>query len=89
MAESNTKSTEITQNVGKIGRAELLNISSELLENLKGRISQARFKAYDTDPIKLQYIRVLIQAVQIHNTILRDEELDDIKTRLEALEAVK
>lgn len=89
MVNSNIKSTEITQNVGKIGRPELLNISSYIVENLKGRISQARFKASDTDPIKLQYYRVLIQAVQIHNTILRDEELEDIKTRLEALEAMK
>jgi hypothetical protein len=71
----------------KIDRNELLKMSSWLVENLQGRLSRPRFIVQDTDPVKLQYYRVLIQAVQTHNSILRDEELDDIKTRMALIEA--
>jgi hypothetical protein len=75
------------QFVKKIDRNELLKMSSWLVENLQGRLSRPRFIVQDTDPVKLQYYRVLIQAVQTHNSILRDEELDDIKTRMALIEA--
>ncbi len=83
--------TEITDNyyqiAKKIDRKELLKMSSWLVDNLQGRLSKARFIVKDSDPVKLQYYRVLIQAVQVHNTILKDEELEDIRARMELIEA--
>lgn len=83
--------TQITDNnaqiAKKIDRNELLKMSSWLVDNLQGRLSKPRFIVQETDPVKLQYYRVLIQAVQTHNSILKDEELDDIKTRMALIEA--
>ena len=78
---------ETPRNAKKIDRAELLNISSWLVDNLRGRLSKPHFVVKDSDPVKLQYYRVLIQAVQSHNSILRDEELEAVKDRLAVLEA--
>ena len=86
-----TLMTQITDNnaqiAKKIDRNELLKMSSWLVDNLQGRLSKPRFIVQETDPVKLQYYRVLIQAVQTHNSILKDEELDDIKTRMALIEA--
>lgn len=84
MAEKPSNSIQI---VKKISRAELLNISSWVVENMKGRLSKARFIEQRGDPIKLQYFRVLVQAIQAHNAILKDDQLDDIEKRLAALES--
>ncbi len=89
--KENTLMDEITDNntliAKKIDRCELLKMSSWLVENLQGRLSRPRFIVQDTDSVKLQYYRVLIQAVQTHNAILKDEELEDIKTRMALIEA--
>jgi hypothetical protein len=73
--------------VEKIDRAKLLCMSSWLLEDLRGRLARARFVEKEGDPIKLQYLRVMVQAVQAHNTILKDEELENIKARIALIEA--
>ena len=77
----------IPQNAKKINRSELLNLSSWLVESLQGRLSKPRFIVQDSDAVKLQYFRVFIQAVQAHNAILKDEDLEDIKKRLELIES--
>jgi hypothetical protein len=77
----------IPQNAKKINRSELLNLSSWLVESLQGRLSKPRFIVQDSDPVRLQYFRVFIQAVQAHNAILKDEDLEDIKKRLELIES--
>ena len=77
----------IPRNAKKINRSELLNISSWLVECLQGRLSKPRFIVQDSDAVKLQYFRVFIQAVQAHNAILKDEDLEDIKKRLELIES--
>jgi hypothetical protein len=77
----------IPQNAKKINRSELLNMSSWLVESLQGRLSKPRFIVQDSDAVKLQYFRVFIQAVQAHNAILKDEDLEDIKKRLELIES--
>lgn len=84
MAENDSDNTLIAK---KIDRTELLKMSSWLVENLQGRLSKPRFIVQDSDPVKLQYYRVFVQAVQAHNAILRDEELEDIKTRMALIEA--
>lgn len=84
MDESND---DITTLAKKIDRAELLKRSAWLVDSLHGRLSKPKFMVYDNDPVKLQYYRVFIQAVQAHNAILKDEELEDIKARMELIEA--
>ncbi len=73
--------------VEKINRAKLLDISSWLVEDLRSRLDTERFREREGDSTKLQYLRVFVQAVQAHNSILKEEDLDDIKTRIELLEA--
>lgn len=84
MDENNEDITPIAK---KIDRNELLKKSSWLVDNLHGRLSKPRFVVQENDPVKLQYYRVYIQAVQAHNAILKDEELEDIKARMELIEA--
>lgn len=79
-------SDNIPQNVKKIDRYQLLKMSAWMVEHLHDRLSRAKFVVKDTDPVKLQYYRVFLQAVQAHNAILKDEDLVDIKTRLELIE---
>lgn len=71
-------------------RESLLKANSELIENLQKRINVKRFRLQEGDSIKLGYIRALIQALQVQNAILKDAELDEIKTEIEELkEALK
>jgi UDP-N-acetyl-D-mannosaminuronate dehydrogenase len=74
------------QNVKKINRDQLLKMSGWMVEHLHNRLSRAKFVVKESDPVKLQYYRVFLQAVQTHNSIIKDEDLDDIKTRLELIE---
>jgi hypothetical protein len=71
-------------------RKSLLKANAELIENLQKRINVKRFRVQEGDSIRLGYIRALIQALQVQNAILKDAELDEIKTEIEELkEALK
>jgi hypothetical protein len=71
-------------------RESLLKANAELIDNLQKRINVKRFRPQEGDSIKLGYIRALIQALQAQNAILKDAELDEIKTEIEELkEALK
>ena len=67
-------------------RESLLNANSELIEQLQKRLKAKRFRAQEGDSLKLAYIRVFIQALQVQNTILKDLDIDEFQKRLEALE---
>ncbi len=69
-------------------RESLLKVNSELIENLQKRINVKRFRLQEGDSIKLGYIRVLIQALKVQNEILKDTEIDEIKTEIEELKEV-
>ncbi|WP_406662398.1 hypothetical protein V7O66_06580 [Methanolobus sp. ZRKC3] len=69
-----------------IDRMKLLDVSSWLVESLRIRLAADRFREREGDSIKLQYLRVLVQAMQAHNSILKEQELEEIKTRLDQLE---
>lgn len=71
-------------------RESLLKANAGLIDNLQKRINVKRFRPQEGDSIKLGYIRALIQALQAQNAILKDAELDEIKTEIEELkEALK
>lgn len=70
-------------------RESLLRANAELIEQLQERLRAKRFRPQEGDGIKLAYIRVFIQALQVQNSILKDSELDEIKERLGILEAMQ
>jgi hypothetical protein len=67
-------------------RESLLKANAEIIQQLQDRLKAKRFRLQEGDSVKLAYIRVFVQALQVQNSILRDVELDDIKKRIEALE---
>lgn len=70
-------------------REALLSVNSELIEQLHSRLKAKRFRPQEGDALKLAYMRVFIQALQVQNAILKDSELDEIKKRIEALESTQ
>ena len=83
--------TDITKSENTLNyssRESLLKANSELILNLQKRINVTRFRVQEADSIKLGYVRALIQAVQAQNAILKDSELDDLKTEIEELREV-
>lgn len=71
----------------KLNRENLLSLSSEIIQDIYDRVKVQRFRERDGDGTKLKYLRFLVTAIQAHNSILKDGELEDIKARLELLEA--
>jgi len=69
-------------------RESLLKVNSELIETLQKRINVKRFRPQEGDSIKLGYIRALIQALQAQNAIIKDVEIDTIRTELDELKEV-
>lgn len=70
-------------------RESLLSANSELIEQLQERLKVKRFRPQEGDGVKLAYMRVYIQALQAQNAILKDNELDEIQKRIEALEGMQ
>jgi TfoX/Sxy family transcriptional regulator of competence genes len=68
-------------------RESLLRANSELILQLQERLKAKRFRPQKGDSLRLAYIRVFIQALQVQNVIMKDIELDEFKDRLEALES--
>jgi hypothetical protein len=67
-------------------RELLLKANSEIISQIQARIRGKRFRVQEGDSIKLAYFRVLIQALTLQNTILRDAEIEDLQDRIKALE---
>lgn len=66
-------------------RDSLLKTNADLIDILQKRINVKRFRPQEGDGIKLGYIRALIQALQAHNTFLKDTELEDLKKEIDEL----
>lgn len=87
---NNNNSTGLSETSSEtLDRSHLLDISSKMIKEILRRIKGKRFRPTEGDAVKLQYLRVLISAIQAHNTILKDSELEEIKKRLDSLEAIK
>lgn len=67
-------------------RMDAMEIASGLIQYLDMRVSAARFKEQQTDQTRLQYMRVMVQAIGMYASMLRDEEIADLTARIEALE---
>jgi len=70
-------------------RESLLKANSNLIKQLQTRLHGKRFRVQNGDGLKLAYMRVFLQALQVQNSLLKDQELEDMKQRLEVLEAVQ
>jgi hypothetical protein len=73
----------------KISREQLMAMTSEVLKTLHHRTVAHRFKPSQHDNPRLAYARATIAAVQAYTTLLRDDEIDSLKRRIEALEKIK
>ena len=73
----------------RLDREELLQMASNLIEYLHGRACGPRFRPYPTDKDRAAFQRVMVAAISAYGSILKDEEIDSIKRRLEVLENVK
>jgi hypothetical protein len=73
----------------RIDREELMMVANDLVRFLHSRTMSERFREQAGDKTRLAYARVELSAIQAYSTLLRDEELEDLNRRLEALEMVK
>lgn len=69
-------------------RESLLRVNSRLIANLQKRVNAPRFRVAEGDSIKLGYIRALIQALQVQNSILKDIEVDELRKEVEELKGL-
>lgn len=70
----------------KISREELLDISSTAIQKINERLRAKRFREKTTDSTEMKYFRLLFQGLATHAQILKEEQMDDLIARLEALE---
>ena len=73
----------------RLTRDDVLRLSSHLIRSLHKRVDVARFKEQSSDSAKLSHIRALIAVLQVYGALLRDDELETLKQRVEALERLK
>jgi hypothetical protein len=71
--------------VSNPSRESLLKVNAELIENLRTRVNQRRYKPNSGDGVRISYCRVLIAALESHNKILKDVEFDQLKAEIEEL----
>ena len=75
-----------TRDAEAIDREELIKALSDISKKMYVRLSAARFKERATDDMFLKYVRAWSGVMQALNTALRDEDLNTIEERLQALE---
>jgi hypothetical protein len=93
----NTENTEMSMETDglpkkipdRMSRDDILRLSSHLIKSLHTRVSVTRFKEQKSDGAKLSHIRALIAVLQVYGALLRDDEIETLKQRVEALERVK
>lgn len=73
----------------RLDREELLQMASDLIEYLHGRACGPRFRPYPTDKDRAAFQRVMVAAMSAYGSILKDEEIDNLTRRIEALEDAK
>lgn len=67
-------------------RQEAAVLLSAILEKMAKRLSTARFRARDSDGEYLAFVRATVQAITALNQLIRDDEMQEISKRLDALE---
>ncbi|OPZ75247.1 MAG: hypothetical protein BWY80_00235 [Firmicutes bacterium ADurb.Bin456] len=73
----------------KLGRSQLLDLSTVVLGDIMGRLTGDRFRERDGDRTKLGYLRALTAQMSCHASILKDQDLEQINRKLDLLLEVK
>ena len=73
----------------EIDRTQLLSLMSEILTAQHKRALNGRVRSEKLYKLRMEAIRVFSYAASVYSGILRDKDLTDIETRLEALENAK
>ncbi|HNX17564.1 MAG TPA: hypothetical protein PKM50_04440 [Methanoregula sp.] len=72
-----------------LDRDAALRLASDLVIRLHQRTCTKRFREQDGDRTRVAYARVLVSALQTYGVLLRDDEIEQLKQRIEALELIK
>jgi len=72
-----------------LDRDAALRLASDLIIRLHQRTCPARFREQDGDRTRVAYARVLVSALQTYGVLLRDDEIEQLKQRIDALERIK
>jgi hypothetical protein len=72
-----------------LDRDATLRLASDLVIRLHQRISTERFREQNGDRTRVAYTRVLVSALQTYGVLLRDDEIEILKERIDALERLK
>ena len=84
--EADSLTPDLEKKTGPLTREEVLKLSSETIRSLHKRISVIRFKGQAGDRDRLAYVRALVSLLQVYSGILKDQEIEDLEKRLDALE---
>jgi hypothetical protein len=72
-----------------LDRDAALRLASDLVIRLHRRTCSERFREQRGDRTRVAYARVLVSALQSYGVLLRDDEIEQLKQRIEALERIK
>ena len=72
-----------------LDRDAALRLASDLVIRLHRRTCSERFREQSGDRTRVAYARVLVSALQSYGVLLRDDEIEQLKQRIEALERIK
>jgi len=72
-----------------LDRDAALRLGSDLIIRLHRRTCPVRFREQHGDRTRVAYARVLVSALQSYGVLLRDDEIEQLKQRIEALERIK
>jgi hypothetical protein len=72
-----------------LNRDAALRLASDLVIRLHRRTCSERFREQSGDRTRVAYARVLVSALQSYGVLLRDDEIEQLKQRIDALERIK
>ena len=72
-----------------LDRDAALRLASDLIIRLHRRTCPVRFREQSGDRTRVAYARALVSALQSYGVLLRDDEIEQLKQRIEALERIK
>jgi ABC-type arginine transport system ATPase subunit len=72
-----------------LDRDAALRLASDLVIRLHRRTCSERFREQSGDRTRVAYARVLVSALQTYGVLLRDDEIEQLKQKIEALERIK
>lgn len=71
---------------GKLTREELLKITGGVITHLKPKATGGRMRDQDLEKLRDAKMRLLLEACKVHASVLKDEQMDNIESRLKILE---